>query len=329
MWRSLFRFTLVCSGLAATPVLAQTEAKIEFLLNWTLGGDHIPYYFAQKAGLYQKASVHVEIVPGKGSGYSLQRVALGQNPVGIADMANVLQARGKGVALTAVMAIYANSAFGLYWQKSRGITSPQDLAGKTIGVPTSDAIRQIWPAIAQHLNIPPQSVSWVNVAPESKLEALKSGQIDFTSHFYNVHDQYQTEFGDDLGFVALRDVGFNPYGLVIIANPAYLSRNRPLVENFVHVTQQAFALCIADAEPCIDAMHEATNIDPNELRASWQRVITLMRNDTTETIALGYLDPDRIKADAQMIAEAFAMPPIDLAGSYTNAFLDTAIKMPR
>ena len=49
--------------------------------------------------------------------------------------------------------------------------------------------------------------------------------------------------GDDMGFLAWRDAGLNPYGNSVIVNAKFLEANRPLVDKFVKVTQRAFAAC--------------------------------------------------------------------------------------
>ena len=46
----------------ATPVAAQT--KLDFILNWVPGGDHAPYYYANKMGWYAKEGLQVNLEPG-------------------------------------------------------------------------------------------------------------------------------------------------------------------------------------------------------------------------------------------------------------------------
>ena len=48
----------------------------------------------------------------------------------------------------------------------------------------------------------------------TKLAALKAKSIDVTTSFYNIHHIFQRELGDDMGFVAWRDVGLNSYNFV-------------------------------------------------------------------------------------------------------------------
>src|SRR5689334_18657332 len=97
----------LAAALFALPAAAQQ--KMSIALNWVAGGDHAPIYYAQRAGWYKDAGIDLDIEQGRGSAASAQRVGAGSSPLGIADMAVVLNARGKGAELVAVMNIYANS----------------------------------------------------------------------------------------------------------------------------------------------------------------------------------------------------------------------------
>ena len=108
---------------------AQAQEKINFVLNWVPGGDHAPVYWAREQGWYSDAGIDLVIEDGTGSGASAKKVGVGRNQLGIADLPTALQARGKGADLVAVMNIYANSPYGLYWKKSAGINSFDDLKG--------------------------------------------------------------------------------------------------------------------------------------------------------------------------------------------------------
>ena len=125
------------------------QQKLTFTLNWVAGGDHAPYFYAQKMGWYKDAGVDVDFETGRGSAASAQKVGAGASQLGLSDMAGVLLFRGKGLDLVGLMNIYANSPQGLYWLKSYGIKSVKDLAGKKIGNPAGDGARTMWPALAK------------------------------------------------------------------------------------------------------------------------------------------------------------------------------------
>lgn len=324
---------LASAALAAAALLAPVGAlgkeKVNLVLNWVPTADHAPYYYAKAQGWYDEANIDLTIETGKGSGVSAQRVGAGTSEIGISDLATSLLARGKGAKLVAVMAVYANSPQGFYWLKSSGIGGPKDFPGKKIGNPPGDASRIMWPAFAKQVGIDPGSVSFVNVSPQAKVPSLKSRAIDITSDFYNEHDLKVREFGDDLSFLAWRDIGINPYGNSIIVNADYLEKKRDVVKAFTQVSQKAFAACVQDVAPCLKAlMASVSGLDEANQRDQWNRIKELMRDPTTTSTALGAFDDQRVKNDFEMVKTYFGLEqPFEASMAYTNEFLDTSIKM--
>src|ERR1700754_3355573 len=132
--------------LGVAPAAAQ---KLTFTLNWVAGGDHAPYFYAQKMGWYKQAGLDVDFETGRGSAASAQKVGAGASQLGLSDMAGVLLFRGKGLDLVGLMNIYANSPQGMYWLKSSGITGLKDFPGKKIGNPAGARARTKWAALAR------------------------------------------------------------------------------------------------------------------------------------------------------------------------------------
>ena len=327
--RRLVLAAVAAAGFAAAPSYAQT--KVDFVLNWVPGGDHVPYYYAKKMGWYKDAGIDLNIEPGKGSAVAVQKVGAGANPIGLADMPNALTLRGKGADTVGVFNVYANSPQGLYWLKSSGIKSVKDLAGKKIGNPAGDGARTIWPALAKANGMDPASVTWVNIDANAKLASLKSKAIDATTSFYNIHHIFQRELGDDMGFVAWKDAGLNTYGNTIIVNGDYLKKNKATVAAFVKVTQKAFAACVATPAPCVQALIDANGaLQLANETTNWQLVQVLMRDKYSEGVALGILDEARMAADYDIVKTYIGLEqPFDVKIAYTNEFLDRSIKMPK
>ena len=319
----------IAALLAAAAVPAAAQQKLDFILNWVPGGDHAPYYYAKKEGWYAKEGIDLALEPGKGSALAVQKVGAGANPIGLADMGNVLLGRAKGADSVAVYNVYANSPQGLYWLKSSGIKGIKDFPGKKIGNPAADGARPMWPALAKANGVDPKSVTWVNVDANAKLSALKSKAIDVTTSFYNIHHIFQRELCDDMGFVACREAGLNPYGNSVIVNAAFLAKNKPLIEKFVKVTQRAFAACVKDPKPCVEALIEANGAlkFDNELQ-NWMLVEVLMSDKFSRDVALGIHDDGRMKADYELVRDYIGLDkPFDVKTTYTNEFLDRSIRM--
>jgi NitT/TauT family transport system substrate-binding protein len=186
------------------------------------------------------------------------------------------------------------------------------------------------PALANTLGLDPNSVTRVNIAANAKLGALKAGTIDATTSFFNIHHIFARELGSDMGFLAWKDAGVNPYGNSIIANGKWLASNKPVADKFIKITQKAFHDCVIKPEPCIQALVEANSglLVKNETD-NWHLVTILMSDETSHKVALGWHDDKRMAEDYKLINEYLKIEkPYDIKSAYTNEFLDKSVKMP-
>jgi NitT/TauT family transport system substrate-binding protein len=302
---------------------------VNLVLNWAPTADHSPFYYAKAQGWYEKAGIDLTIEVGKGSGVSALKVGSGGSPFGIADLATMLVAKSKGADDVALMSIYANTGQTFYWLKSYGVNGVKDFPGHKIGNPPGDASRVMWPAFAKAAGIAPDSVNFVNVGPTAKIAALKSHTVDIISDFYNEQDQKEILFGSDLGSLNWKEIGLNPYGNSLIVNGAYLAKNPKLVEDFVKISQKAFAACVADVTPCLKALlDQVSGLDKENQERQWERIKFLMTDEFTTTKALGWIDAGRMKKDYDLVQTYLGMEkPFDVETAFTTKLLDTSIKM--
>jgi NitT/TauT family transport system substrate-binding protein len=316
-------------ALLAFAVPAGAAESVNLILNWTPTADHSPFYYAKAQGWYEKAGIDLTIEVGKGSGVSSLKVGSGGSAFGIADLATALVARSKGADVVALMSIYANTGQTFYWLKSYGVNGARDFPGHKIGNPPGDASRVMWPAFAKAAGIAPDSVNFVNIGPTAKIAALKSHTVDIISDFYNEHDLKVIEFGSDLGYVNWKDIGLNPYGNSLIVNGAFLEKNPKLAEDFVRISQKAFAACVADVAPCLKALlDQASGLDRENQERQWERIKFLMTDDFTTTRALGWIDGERMKKDYELVQTYLGMEkPFAVETAFTTRLLDTSIKM--
>src|ERR1700750_1508040 len=320
-------FVALALGLPAMP--APAGEAVNLILNWTPTADHSPLYYAKAQGWYEKAGIDLTIESGKGSGVSALKVGSAGAPFGIADLATMLVAKSKGADVVAVMSIYANTGQTFYWLKSYGVNGAKDFPGHKIGNPPGDASRVMWPAFAKAAGIAPDSVNFVNVGPTAKIAALKSHTVDIISDFYNEHDLKVIEFGADLGYLNWKDIGLNPYGNSLIVNGAYMEKNPKLVEEFVKITQKAYAACGVDVAPCLKALLDNVyGLDKENQERQWERIKFLMTDEFTTTKGLGWIDGERMKKDYELVQTYLGMEkPFAVETAFSTKLLDPSIKM--
>ncbi|HEY7845977.1 MAG TPA: ABC transporter substrate-binding protein [Bradyrhizobium sp.] len=319
----------VALGVALSSGAAKAGQSVSLVLNWTPAADHSPIYFAKSQGWYKKAGIDLSIEVGKGSAVSALKVGSGAAPFGISDLATTLVARSKGADAVALMSIYANTGQTFYWLKSSGVNGPKDFAGRKIGNPPGDASRVMWPAFAKAVGLAEDSVSFVNIGPTAKSAALKSHAVDIISDFYNSHDIKLREFGSDLGSLNWKEIGLNSYGNSIIVNGTFLEKNPKLAQDFVRITQKAYAACVADFEPCLKVLLEqVSGLDREEQLLQWHRIKELMTDEFTTTRGLGWIDGGRMQKDYELVKTYLGIEkPFAVETAFTTKLLDPAIKM--
>lgn len=310
---------------------AQAADEVNLILNWVTAGAHAPIYYADKQGWFEEADLNVTIEQGKGSTVSAQKVGVGASDVGISDLGTSMVARGAGADLVAVMNIFAKSPYQMYWLKSSGIKGIEDFPGRKFGNPPGDAARAMWPALAQANGMKPDDVDWVNIAPNAKVSALKSGAIDATTFFANYHYIMEGAFGDDLQWFAWSDKGVNPYGNSFVVNGEFLKNNPEVVGRFVEVMQKAYRYCVDHGEECVAVLPEyASGVKPENEIKNWNVVIDLMTDANTQKNGLGHFDPARVAADYELVSKYFDVKePFDPATIFTNEYIDSAVTMPK
>src|ERR1700758_3673508 len=99
--RNMFRLFAAIAALDAL-ARAQTLDKFQFRLNWTLYGEHAPFFVALDKGFYKEEGLEGEILEGSGSTTVAQLVSNMTNPVAYVDAATMMRGVGAGMPIKAV-----------------------------------------------------------------------------------------------------------------------------------------------------------------------------------------------------------------------------------
>ena len=81
---------------------ASAQEKFPFRLNWTLYGEHAPFFVALDKGFYKEEGLDVEILEGSGSTTVAQLVANATSPVAYVDAATMMRGVSAGMPIRAV-----------------------------------------------------------------------------------------------------------------------------------------------------------------------------------------------------------------------------------
>ncbi len=125
--------TVMGAALLAAPVASAADL-VNLQLKWVTQAQFAGYYVAQDQGFYEEEGLEVNIKPGGPDIAPPQVIAGGGADVVVDWMPSALASREKGVPLVNIAQPFARSGMMLTCRKETGITSPDDFAGKTLGV---------------------------------------------------------------------------------------------------------------------------------------------------------------------------------------------------
>ena len=114
--------------------MAQAESDVTLQLKWVTQAQFAGYYVAQDQGFYEEEGLNVTIKPGGPDIAPTQVIAGGGADVVLDWMPSALASREKGLALVNIAQPFKSSGMMLTCRKDAGIESPDDFAGKTLGV---------------------------------------------------------------------------------------------------------------------------------------------------------------------------------------------------
>ncbi len=249
------------AGLVAAPALirsAHSADKVQLLLNWYLYGEHAPFFYGKKLGLFQKEGIDLTIMEGRGSGVTLQAVGAKSTQFGHVDMSAVVRAgiRGAPVVSTGVL-LQKNPASAMGFAE-KNIRTANDLKGKTVATTPGDALSQVWPAFLKKANLRDSDVRLVQGDAQTKLNAVISGQADVLLGFS--HDQsmkIKDATGKAVFPIMFSDYGLNAVATGIVAHRDTLTGSPDLVRRFMRAATLSAEAAEKNAGAAADAMLEA------------------------------------------------------------------------
>lgn len=124
----------VGAALLASSLTAQADDELTLQLKWVTQAQFAGYYVALEQGFYEDEGLDVTIKPGGPDIAPAQVLAGGGADIIVDWMPSALATREKGLPMVNIGQIYGKSGMMLTCLKSSGISTPEDFAGKTLGV---------------------------------------------------------------------------------------------------------------------------------------------------------------------------------------------------
>src|SRR6266487_639941 len=173
--RNMFRLLAAIAAIAAldASARAQTLDKFQFRLNWTLYGEHAPFFVALDKGFYKEEGLEVEILEGSGSTTVAQLVSNMTNPVAYVDAATMMRGVGAGMPIKAVGVTLQQSPMAfIYRADAARPTKIEEIKGSRIAITAGDASLAIFTAFMGKLGM---KVDDVNLKSDYRRQSAIQG----------------------------------------------------------------------------------------------------------------------------------------------------------
>jgi NitT/TauT family transport system substrate-binding protein len=329
--KSTVRISALLVAVAAfgVPALSQTPDKLQFRLNWTLYGEHAPFFVARERGFYKDEGLDVEILEGSGSTTVAQLVANMTNPIAYVDAATMMRGVGAGMPIKAVGVTLQQSPMSfIYRADAPRPTKIEEIKGSRIAITAGDASLAIFTAFMGKLNMKLEDVQLITVAnPQSKEQAVLNKQADaLLGYFMDQGPRMQLQTGVKMGWTRLYDMaGVTTLSSAIIANNDWLkdAKNQDRLRRFLRASQRGWQYTFDNRDEAAEIFMKAAPAFNKEISLlEINGTMTIIRTDKTKDKPISWSASEDWK-ESQDLLEKFAklkaQPDVNVY--FTNEYL--------
>lgn len=298
-----------------TPELRPVTLAMGFVPNVQFA----PVYVALEKGYFAEEGLQVTLDYGMETDI-LQRLGAGEVPFGIGSGDQVILARGSGLPVQYVMAWYHRFPVCVVSLAASGISEPQDLVGRTVGIPVTYGASYIgWRGFLDEVGIAPESVN-LQAIGYTQVASLLEGRVD-AAVCYAQNEPVQLRAAGEEITVFYLDAYTQLISNGIITNEETIRQDPEMVRGMVRAFLRGL---------------QATIDDPDEAFAAAQRAIPEMDEETArlqravldESIAFwqasrpGRTDPAAWQASVELLTRlGLLTAEVDPQSVYTNDFV--------
>jgi len=319
---SLFMF---CLSACAEEVVNTTQPapdKIRLPMGYIPNVQYAPFYMAVEKGYFDEANLDVTF------DYSLETngmalVGANEVPFAVVSGEQVLMARGQGLPVVYVAAMWQAYPVGVAALKEAGIRKPEDMKGKKIGIPGLFGASYVgFHALLQAGELQESDLILDSIG-FSQVEALLAGQEDAIVIYANNEPVQLQALGYEIDLIRVSDyVKMASNG--IITNESVLAENPQLVQRLVRALLKGLADVLEDPDEAFEVSMKYVDglaslpVDQQQI----QRQVLEASIDFWQTDLLGYSDPVAWENMQEILLEiGFIAEKQDLSKAYTNQFV--------
>ena len=328
------------AGLMLAPGAIAQAPKLEkfpFRLNWTLYGEHAPFFVAREKGFYAQEGLDVEIQEGSGSTTVSQLVANATSPVAYVDAATMMRGVSNGMPIKAVGVTLQESPMAfIYRADAPRPTKVDEIKGSRIAITAGDASLAIFTAFMGKVGMKVEDVNMITVAnPQAKEQAVLNKQADaLLGYFMDQGPRMQLQTGVKMGWTRLYDMaGVSTLSSAIIANNNWLkdAKNQDLLRRFLRASQRGWQYTFDNRDEAADIfIKQAPAFNKEIALLEINGTMTIIHSEKTKGKPIAWSSIDDWKDSQDLLARyAKLAPQSDLNVYFTNTYLSEPPYLPK
>lgn len=296
--------------------------KVTFLTAFGTNGRDSYAHVARAKGFFAEAGIQVTIQPGRAGDYNHQLLAAGQVQFASVDAAGALvrYALGKDTTFRIIAGIQQRTLVSIITMDATGISTPKDLAGKTLGAAPGAVPQTLFPAYARLTGIDPATVRWTNAPQEQLPTLLVGGKIQGAGLFLVARPGVEAAaHGRKAVVLPYGDVLADLYGAALVAQKSTIATNPDLTRRFTRALLRGLAYAVSHPDESAEILHRAESAQDPRIAAA---ELTLMKpyvlpgNDP-----VGVLDPTRAAQNIALL-KSVGLIPADTAPGIAEQIID-------
>lgn len=300
--------------------------QVTLQLNWYPYGEHAPFYYGLEEGIFEDHGIDLTIEAGQGSARTVQAIGQQSFDFGWADTPALLANIDEGVDVRSVGVFLQSTPAAVQFFTESGITSPDDLKGKTIAVSAGDAVTLTFPMYLEAVGLTEDDVEQQNLDSAGKNAALISGQVDALIGFG--HDQgpkIADESGKDVDKLPYSDAGLSFFSNGLLAHTSTIEDDPELVQRMVDAVTAAFVAAQESPQDAVGAMEGKDPQMPSGevLLEQWEGTVALLDTENSEGLAPGITTEEDWRETIEVLAEAGLIDEPRETGTYFDGSFTT------
>lgn len=257
--------------------------EMNVVLDWYPNALHAFIYTAIERGYYAEEGLDVKIQFPANENDALSLVAAGKAEIGLYYEHDIIQAvANQNVKVKSIGAVVQSPLNVILSLKDRGITSPKELAGKTVGYAGTALSEALVKTMMDYCGEDPENINLVNVGFEL-MSAMTTNNVDATIGCLVNHEVPQLEEeGFEVNYFLVNEYGIpNYYEAVFLANNEMIEKEPEALAGFLRASARGFEDFQKDPDACLEILLKNQNeenfpLSPSVEKKSCETLLPLM-----------------------------------------------------